>query len=82
MIVSLNQIKQVIMLHLLFSFFSLSAQKDIAPSASVVISGQVASENTLSLDDLAAMPAVRIKDVTITNHLGEKRGKARKMKGV
>ncbi len=80
--VSLNLIKQGSMLLLLFSFLSLSAQKDIVPSSSVVISGQVASEITISLEDLAAMPAVRIKDVTITNHLGEKRGKARKMKGV
>lgn len=66
----------------LFIFSALSAQKDIASTSSLTIAGQVSSEKTFSLEDLAAQPAVRIKDVPITNHLGEKRGKARKMRGI
>lgn len=57
-------------------------QKNIAPTDAFTISGKVAQPKTVSLADLQTYPAVKIKNVVVTNHLGEKKGKARAMKGV
>ena len=58
------------------------AQKNITPTDAFTISGKVTQSKTISLSDIKAMPAVKIKDLVVTNHLGEKKGKARAMKGV
>jgi hypothetical protein len=59
----------------------LLAQKDIKPSDEFVISGLVVQELKFNLVDLEKIPAKKIDDIVITNHLGESRGTAKNLKG-
>ena len=54
----------------------------LAPTAAFMISGDVKSPVTLQIGDLKKWAAVNIGDVTITNHLGEKKSEAKGLKGV
>ncbi len=60
----------------------LFAQKDIAPSDSFIVTGQVEQEKTISMEDLQKMPSLIIGDLSITNHNGEPRNTAKEMKGL
>lgn len=58
------------------------AQKEVKPTASFVISGQVQSPVTVQIADLNKWKVSDIGDVVITNHLGEKKSEAKRLKGV
>ncbi len=66
----------VLLAHLSF------AQKTIEKTDEIRITGKVKAEKVIKVADLSAYKNVKIKDVVITNHLGEKKGTARKLKGV
>ena len=57
-------------------------QKATNPTAAFTISGDVKSPVTIQISDLKKWTAVNIGDVTITNHLGEKKSEAKGLKGV
>lgn len=63
------------------SFFAWS-QKDIKPSDEFVVTGQVMHELKFTLADLEKIPSKNIGDFVVTNHLGEKRGTAKDLKGI
>lgn len=62
--------------------FSVFAQKENKPTETITITGEIVKELNISLDQLIEMKNVKVNDLVITNHLGEKKGEARKMKGV
>ncbi len=66
----------------LISGLMVSGQKMTNPTTSFAISGEVKSPVTIQIGDLKRWPAVNIGDVTITNHLGEKKSEAKSLKGV
>jgi len=74
--------KQLTTIGLLFSSLIVFAQKEITPSNEFVITGQVQHELKFTLADLEKLEAKEIEDVIITNHLGEKKGTAKGLKGV
>lgn len=47
-----------------------------------VISGEVKTEKIVTIDSLQAFTEKEIDDVVITNHLGEKKGEAKSLKGI
>jgi DMSO/TMAO reductase YedYZ molybdopterin-dependent catalytic subunit len=47
-----------------------------------VVTGQIKSELKFTLADLEKFPSKPLPDVTITNHLGEPRGKATQLSGI
>ena len=63
-------------------FFTSWAQKDIQSSDQIEVVGKVKKQLTITIADLEKFEAQKIDDVTITNHLGEKRSEAKNMKGV
>src|SRR6185295_3246333 len=65
-----------------FAIIAASAQKDVKPTSSFVIGGNVKSPLTVQIADLGKWKASSIGDVVITNHLGEKRSEAKGLKGV
>jgi hypothetical protein len=65
----------------LISFAGFS-QKDPGRTTSFVISGAVKSPVAITLSDLTKYPEISIGDVTITNHLGEKKSEQKALKGV
>jgi hypothetical protein len=58
------------------------AQKAIEKTDEIRITGKLKAEKVISVADLPAYKNVKIKDLVVTNHLGEKKGTARKLKGV
>jgi hypothetical protein len=58
------------------------AQKDTKPTTSFTISGEVKKPITIQTADLAKWTLQNIGDIVITNHLGEKKGEAKGLKGV
>ena len=57
------------------------AQKPVATSA-VEVKGEIKSAFTFSIEDLKKLKEHTIGDLTITNHLGEKKSEAKALKGV
>ena len=53
------------------------AQKEIKPTSEFIISGEVKTAVTITVDDLKRLKSQSISDVIITNHLGEKKSEAR-----
>ena len=74
--------KQLTTIVLLFSSLIVFAQKEISPSTEFVITGQVQRELKFTLADLEKLEAKKIDDVVVTNHLGEKKGTAKDLKGI
>lgn len=62
--------------------FSVYAQKELKPTSSFTISGEVKAPVTVQISDLIKWKAFDIGDVMITNHLGEKKSEAKGLKGV
>ena len=58
------------------------APKDLQPTSSFVIRGEVKVPVTVKIEDLAKWPVRNIGDVAITNHTGEKKSDAKALKGV
>ena len=67
---------------LVCSVFVAIAQKEVKPTSSFTIAGEVKSPLTVQIADLNKWKASDIGDVAITNHLGEKRSDAKGLKGV
>ena len=57
-------------------------QDKISPTDKILITGEVENEITISISDLLKLKPVKIEDVVITNHLGEKKSTASKLSGV
>lgn len=57
-------------------------QKTAIPTSSFVISGEIKSPVTIQIADLKKWKEVAIGDVTITNHMGEKKSEGKGLKGV
>lgn len=51
-------------------------------TTSFIISGEVKTSATISLSELSKFSEVSIGDITITNHLGEKKSEQKSLKGV
>lgn len=64
------------------SAFLAFGQKESKTTSSFTISGDVKLPVTIQIDNLKDWATVPIGDVTITNHLGEKKSEARGLKGV
>ncbi len=58
------------------------SQSPITPTDSLVVGGEVDAVTVLRLEDIAEMPSVKIKDIQITNHKGESKGKLQGLRGV
>lgn len=72
---------------LLFGVFILVSlpafcQKEAGQTTSFIVSGDVKSPVTITLNDLLKSPEMAIGDVIITNHLGEKKSEQKAIKGV
>jgi hypothetical protein len=75
--------RKILLVVFLFSALHSLAQKEaLKPTSSFVISGEVKTPVTIRIADLKKWTAVTIGDVTITNHLGEKKSEAKGLKGV
>ncbi len=66
----------------LSSLHSFGQKESVKPTSSFTISGEVKSPVTIKIADLKKWNSVSIGDVTITNHLGEKKSEAKGLKGV
>lgn len=79
---SKNDMKKNLLI--LFVFISLTAiaQKEVAPTDEIVVTGLVQKEMKLSMTDVNQYTVHNIGDVEITNHAGEKRGTAKALKGI
>ncbi|HTA62494.1 MAG TPA: molybdopterin-binding protein [Bacteroidia bacterium] len=58
------------------------AQTKITPTEQFIITGKVKTELKFTLADISSYPVVPIKNVTLTNHLGEVKGDIQSIKGV
>ncbi len=67
---------------IVFSTLIAFGQKETKPTSSFVITGEIKSGVTITTEDLKKWTAHSIGDVTITNHLGEKKSEAKGLKGV
>lgn len=67
---------------LLFGFTTLYSQEKIEPSDTILITGKVFKEKTITIHTLAQQNARPIGNVAIINHLGAVKGIAKNMKGV
>ncbi len=57
-------------------------QKEPEPTTSFIISGEVKAHVTISLTEFSKYPEVPMGDITITNHLGEKKSEQKSLKGI
>ena len=62
--------------------FAQKELKEVKPTQSFTISGEVKVPATITLADLKKWKETSIGDVVITNHLGEKNSDAKSLKGV
>src|SRR5687768_6982036 len=60
----------------------LRAQKQVAPTDSIIISGEVTKGGVVRMADLKKLPERIIGDLVLVNAKGESRGTARGLKGV
>jgi len=58
------------------------AQTKITPTNQFTISGKIKTELKFTLADINSYPIVAIKNVTLTNHLGEVKGDIQNIKGI
>lgn len=54
----------------------------ITPTNEILITGEIEHELTITLSDLDKFEKHAIPDIEITNHLGEKKGTAKNLKGI
>lgn len=76
----MKKIVLIFIFSLLISF--VFGQKEIKPTTSFTISGEVKSPVTIQTGELGKWTPQPIGDVIITNHLGEKKSEAKGLKGV
>lgn len=72
----------IVLFLLLVIDLGVSAQDMIKPTMAFTISGQIEKEISISATLLNNQAAVKIDDLTITNHLGIAKGTARGLKGI
>ncbi len=68
--------------YLTFMVAGFSALAQDKTTASFIISGDVKVPVTVSIEDILKQKEISIGDVTITNHLGEKKSESHGLKGV
>lgn len=74
--------KKLLLLIFITTTFYAIGQKNIASTEEFKITGTIKKEKIVRLSDIAELPAQKIKSLVVTNHLGEKRGVIKKMRGV
>ncbi|MFL9833618.1 molybdopterin-binding protein [Chryseobacterium terrae] len=74
--------KKSILLFFVITCISIFGQEKKSTTTEFRVIGQVKKELTISLHDLEKYPAQNIKDLPITNHLGEARYTAKNLKGI
>jgi hypothetical protein len=62
--------------------YSVFGQKEPETTTSFIISGEVKSSVTVSLTEFSKYTEVLMGDITITNHLGEKKSEQKSLKGI
>lgn len=67
---------------LLLAPFTVLAQRQITPTESFIIRGQIAKEKTVTLTQLDGFSKSDIRDIVIYNHKGEPKDTLRNLKGV
>lgn len=77
-------LSRLVSIALLFTlaFATAHSQSPIKPTDSLVIGGEVEKMAVLHLSDIVALPSVKLKDIQITNHKGEAKGKMQGLRGV
>lgn len=73
--------KNILIFLLLVSTF-VWAQTKINPTNQFTITGKIKTELKFTIADINIYPVVPIKDVTLTNHLGEVKGDIQHIKGI
>lgn len=66
----------------LMIYFSGFGQKEPETTTSFIISGEVKTPVTVSLSEFSKYTEAPIGDITITNHLGEKKSEQKSLKGI
>lgn len=74
--------KKTLLLLCLFASSLIWSQKEIQSSNAFIVTGQVKNEITFTISEIEKHTAQTIPDVTITNHLGEKKSDAQQLKGI
>jgi hypothetical protein len=73
--------KHILILLLLVNIFAW-AQTKITPTEQFIITGKIKTELKFTLADINSYPVVPIKNVILTNHLGEVKGNIQNIKGI
>ncbi|MEI8279223.1 MAG: molybdopterin-binding protein [Bacteroidota bacterium] len=74
--------KLSVLLFLLIFSFNVLGQEKVKASNEFSIVGKVKRELTFTIKDIDTFPSQQIGDLVVTNHNGEKKGTASKMRGV
>ncbi len=74
--------KKILTLLVVFSTFHVSAQKTIVSTEIFKVEGKVKQHQSFSLQSLSDFPVIETDSIVITNHLLEKKGTIKKIKGV
>jgi hypothetical protein len=74
--------KQIATIFCVVFSFTAFAQEKVNPTDEFIVSGKVLHETRFTIADLAKFESHKINDVTITNHLGVKKGMATGLTGV
>ncbi len=61
---------------------TLWAQKEVQTTDNLLVTGEIKRDIKFIIDDIKTYPSQVIRDVVITNHLGEPRGTAKSLSGV
>ena len=74
--------KSIILLALVILSNLTWAQRKITPTEQFTITGKIKTELKFTLKDISAYEAKALKDVVLTNHLGEVKGNIQNIKGI
>jgi len=74
--------KNYIVIMLFFSSSTAWSQKEIKPTDEFIVAGQIEHELKFGISDLEKFPTQKIEDMVVSNHLGEKKGTAKNLKGI
>src|SRR5687768_15738219 len=66
--------KPITVLSLVLMHLTLCAQNKISPTNEINILGEIQNEIKVTVSDLLQRNSIKIDDIVITNHLGEKKG--------
>jgi hypothetical protein len=67
---------------LCFLFTTVHAQRDIAPTKEFSVTGDIKTERTFTVTDIAKYKQVDLGDISIKNHKGEEKSVSHHVKGV